>query len=202
MSNQKDAHLTTHDVWEKMPFTRILKVISAGTLFSFLTSEIIFLYLSGGGISRFPENLVICISVLTVAFVLESFFFPDEIAILALYSSLFSVIFMVDYLFGSSTDPSILAGFFNLTRSAAGDAAFFDFIALGLVGGSLWIASIAILSDFANKARKLSIRQAFSALREDLTRIVILFDKHPWIAPVLIGLASLIVGILIGLLGG
>jgi len=150
-------------------------------------------------ISTFPENLIICLLVLSIAFYLESIFFPIEITILTFYTSLMTLIFIVNYLLGTSTDPSIITNYIFLEEIERGPPTIFlDYTLVGLGLGSVWLIFLILIRDFFKRARKMSIRQVFGEFRINLSRVVGFFDAHPWFVTILIGTITLLVGILIG----
>jgi len=195
-NSEKSVSKSHNSVSEKLPLKRILKTIAVSSLFSFLISEVLFLYFLRAGISKFPENLIVCLGVLSIFFGLETLLFSDEILMLTSLTSGVAIVFIVNCLFGSSPNPSILADYLNLE----GGDLFLDSISIGLAGPLSWLLFLRGIYGFLSKARKLSIRQAYLSLSANASRIVTFFDKHPWVATVLIGFISLLVGVLIGML--
>lgn len=180
-----------------------------GSFFSFLVSEILFLYFNVRGTSIFPENLIVCVAVLSIFLAFEQIFFSTEVAFLTSFTSIITLIAIMNYLFGSSIDPSILAGIIGwppLSERGYAGRVFFDYLIIGLGGGLLLVLILNGVYDFFRKAREISIGQAIlrsrKAFSQSISRIVETFDKHPWLVTLLIGIISLLVGIFIGMLRG
>lgn len=178
-----------------MPLKRILKTMGVGSLFSFFISEVLFLYFLERGVSRFPETLIVCLVVISTGLCLESIFFPPEVLFLTSSTSVITLIAIVSYLFGSSTDPSILANFFTI----GGETRILeDYLVIGLLGSLMWVILLTGIYDFLRKIRKISISGVYLAFSTTISRITSFFDKHPWFATILVGIITLLVGILIG----
>lgn len=187
----------TETLLERLPLKRILEIVAMSSIFSFFISEMLFLYFLNGGISRFPENIVVCMFVLTVGLGLIRRFLSGTTAILTFYTSSLTLIFILNWFFGSSTDPSIIANFIHLERDKD-TRMLFDFLIIGLAGNTLWLIFSLSLYDFIGKVREMSIRNVFLSFRANITRIIKFFDLHPWLATILIGIITLLVGIVIG----
>lgn len=180
---------------------KILRIIGVSSVFSFLISEVLFLYFLFCGVSGFPRNIVVIILLLSIGYTLIGKFYSGSVGSLTYYTSILTLIFMVNWFFQSSTDPSILAVFFNVERG--GDQRILlDYLVIGLVGGTIWLGLLASFLGFLGTVRKMSIRDGFLLLRTSVSRIVEFFDAHPWLAPVLLSVATLLVGFLIGIQKG
>jgi len=128
--------------------------------------------------------------------------FAREILAVTSFSSIIALIFIVNYLFESSTNPSILSGFLGWPPQSGANRVFFDYVIIGLGGGLVWLLLFMSLVDFFRKAREISLHQALlrsgKTFSAGIFQIVDTFDRHPWLVTLLIGIITLLVGILIG----
>lgn len=160
-----------------------------------MSLEIVLYYYISEGISTFPENLIIPLLVFTVCLAALDRFMSDPVAVLTYLVSTIGTVFMVDWFFSSSPNPSILSKFFTVPTGIS--SVIMDMAVIGLVGGLGWFLLVELVHDGASslfKERKMSM----SALRARSANIVVFFDHHPWIATFVIGVITLAVGYLIG----
>lgn len=196
--NSKKSTSKSYDATsEKITLKSILKTVAMSSVYSFFISEIVFLYFLLNGISKFPENLIVCLVVLSIGVGFADIFSSDSVVLLTLCTSAITLVFIFNYLFGSSPNPSIVG---------TADGIFIDFIAFGLLGPIVWFVFLETVSkttyDILRKTKKISLRQAYSSFSKNIASIVNFFDKHPWIITVLASLFTLLLGILIGALRG
>ena len=197
-NSEKTVSKSHNSTSDKIPVKKALKTIAVSSIFSFFISEVLFLYFLKVGISKFPENLIVCLAVLSIVLGLQARFFTSEIRLVTLFTSAVTLTFIVNYLFGSSTNPSIFYEYiFQITPSAE-DAIFIDYGVFGFIAPPLWLIFLDFMYNLLIKARKISMRQAYLTLHTKVSRVVDFFDKHPWFVTGLISLIALLVGILIG----
>ena len=177
---------------------RALKTIAVSSFFSFLTSEAVFMYFLKVGISKFPENLIVCLAVLSIVLGLQTKFFASETRLVTLFASAVTLTFIVNYLFGSSTNPSIFSDYILHRTPSAEDAIIIDYGVFGFIVPTFLLGFLDFSYSLLIKARKISIGQAYLILHTKVSRAVDFFDRHPWFATGLISLIALLVGILIG----
>jgi len=184
---------------ERITFRTLLEMLIEVSIFSFIISEAVFFYLLRGGISRFPENVVVGLIVLSIGLGLISIFAHEAVVFLTSATSVLTIIAIVNFLLGSSTDPHFLP----ISNTLQGDFLF------GLIGALGWVALLTSASNFLRK-RKISKSQAyvllslvegsvlfyFAYVYSEL--VIIFFDQHPWFATLLVGVSSSVAAYIIG----
>ena len=141
-----------------------------------------------------------CLVILSAVLGFVDLFFPDAVVALTSIVSGMTILFIFDFLFGSSTNPYIVP-------FKEGNA-FMDLL-FGGAGGLGWIVLLSTIHEFLT-TRKLSKRSVtvFLAILVSVPTlylvslfsksIMIFFDEHPWFPATLIGIVTLVVGIIIG----
>jgi hypothetical protein len=173
--------------------------IGTSVLFAFALSESLFFYLLARGL-RYPESIIVLMLVLSATFIITAKCFSIEIAILTFYVSIITVIFIVDWFFGSSANPSIIHDYFGVTYPSGLDIGS-DFLLIGLLGGGIWMAFLSGAQNAINQLRKMPIKDIRFPLRSQISKLTEFFDKHPWFITLLMSVITLIIGLIIGGLG-
>jgi len=166
-------------------------------------SEIIFFYFLDQGTLRFPENMLVPVIVLSVGFVLIARYASLVTAILTFYTSALAIILIIDWFHGNSADPSILRDYLGITFSDGqqGQGIANDFIIIGLAGGSVWMIFLSAFQSTVHKMRNMSIKDIRFPLRSSISKLTKFFDKHPWLATILMSVITLLIGLVIGGIG-
>jgi len=174
----------------------ILFSITAASIISFFSVEILFFYFRGGGISRYPENLAVSLLVLTICFCIQHKFVSAESAVLTLLTSTITLVFVIDWFLSDSAHPAVFGAFVLVGGQIPN--LYNDLLLVGFMGGIGWFVLVAGVYALAERARKATLRQTFQPFRAKGSRVVGFFDKHPWAAAVLMSIFTLVVGIIIG----
>jgi hypothetical protein len=203
MSNS-DATKDSSESTERTLPRRILIAVGFGILFSFIISEAIFLYLLQPAFEGFPQNLLGVLVFLSISFVLIRKFVSVETALLSFYTSLLALVLIINWFVGDPAYPSILSKYAAgvLTFKGSSDALVGDFLVIGLIGGSIWLGVLEGTLGIMTKLNKISVKEMPDAVHSKIRVIgenaVGRFDKHPWMATIIMGIITLILGLIIG----
>jgi len=177
-----------------------LTTVGMSATLAFVLSELIFFYFLDRGFLRYPENVLVPMFVLSVAFILIMRYLSFETAIMTYYASIIAVIFIVDLYFGSSVNASILRDYLSIPASG-GRGYENDILILGFGGGTFWMGLILASQSAIEKLRKMPIKDARLPLRSGISKLTEFFDRHPWLVTVIMSVITLLIGLIIGGLG-
>jgi hypothetical protein len=172
-------------------------IVETSVCLALVLSELFFLLLVNQEALKYPENVFVTVFILSLGFGLISRYLSWEKAVLTFYASTIAVIFVVDWIFGSSADPSIIRDYFGLSIPS-GEGVFYDFLGIGLVGGGLWMMLLTASKGAIDKLRRRPIKGVRLSLQSSISRLIGFFDTHPWLATILMGVITLVIGIIIG----
>lgn len=182
----------------ELDYKKIMQALTVSAIFSFSILEITFHYLINGGISKFPENLIVFLTVGSFFLIFENLLFSVREVVLTTFATLLSIIFIINTFFQNSPNPSIIVSFFSLNRAHLADNIFLDYIVIGMIGGVFWIGIIGTVISVIKKAGKVSMKDTYGSMSKKTSAIIDFFDDHPWAVTALIALITGILGIIIG----